>query len=296
MNLTERAFDSFLNYLRIEKGLAVNTVKAYRSDVGEFLEFMKEEKKELTSIGDRDLSHFLQRLYERLSPRSVMRKIVSLKAFYKFLILDDYLTENPAQHLHTPRVWRNLPEYLTKLEVEALMNNPDLKSHYGIRDRAMLEMLYATGLRVTELVRLRLVEVNLEIGILQPVGKGDKQRLVPFGETARKFLRKYLRSARPQFLKGRTSRFVFLTQQGGPMSRQYFWILLNHYAKSLGWKRKLSPHMLRHSFATHLLENGADLRAVQMMLGHADISTTQIYTHVTRQRLKEVYARTHPRA
>ncbi len=296
MNLAGRAFDSFLNYLRIEKGLAVNTVKAYRSDVGEFLEFVKEEKKELASIGDCDLSCFLQRLHERLSPRSVMRKIVSLKAFYKFLILDDYLTENPAQHLHTPRVWRNLPEYLTKLEVEALINHPDLESPYGIRDLAMLEMLYATGLRVTELVRLRLVEVNLEIGILQPVGKGDKQRLVPFGETARKSLRNYLHSARPHFLKGRTSRFVFLTQQGGPMSRQYFWILLNRYARSLGWKRKLNPHMLRHSFATHLLENGADLRAVQMMLGHADISTTQIYTHVTRKRLKEVYARTHPRA
>ncbi len=296
MNLTRRAFDSFLDYLRIEKGLAANTVKAYRSDIAEFLEFVKDEEKDLAGIGDRDLNRFLQRLHERLSPRSVMRKIVSVRAFYKFLILDDYLTENPAQHLHTPRVWRTLPEYLTEGEVEALMQHPDLESPHGVRDRAMLETLYATGLRVTELVRLRLVEVNLEIGILQPVGKGDKQRLVPFGETARQYLRNYLVTARPHFLKGRTSRFVFLTQQGGPMSRQYFWILLNRYARALGWKRKLSAHMLRHSFATHLLENGADLRAVQMMLGHADISTTQIYTHVTRQRLKEVYARTHPRA
>ena len=296
MNLNRQVFDSFLNYLRIEKGLSENTVKAYSFDIEEFLKFSELEQKELTGIQYVDLTNFLQGLQERLSARSVMRKIVSLRVFYKFLILDGYLTENPAQNLHMPRFWHTLPKYLTKLEIEALMACPNLGSPHGIRDRAMLEMLYATGLRITELIRLKVGEVNLEIGILQIIGKGDKQRLVPFGETARDWLRKYMLSSRSRFLKGCTSRFVFLTQQRRPMSRQYFWILLNRYARSLGWKKKLNPHMLRHSFATHMLENGADLRAVQIMLGHADISTTQIYTHVTRQHLKEVYARTHPRA
>ena len=298
MNLTRMAFDSFLNYLRVEKGLATNTITAYRSDIEEFLAFLKDREKELKGVQHLDLTRFLQRLYERLSPRSVMRKIVSLRAFFKFLVLDGYLELNPAQNLETPRVWHTLPEYLTRQEVEALLSGPDLESPHGMRDRCMLEVLYATGLRVSELVRLKLNEVNLEVGILQPVGKGDKQRVVPFGDSALHHLRSYLTMARPRFLKGGTSRYVFLTQQAGPMSRQYFWMLLNRYVKALGLDpgRRVSPHTLRHSFATHLLENGADLRAIQMMLGHADISTTEIYTHVTRLRLKEIYNRTHPRA
>ena len=296
MNLTRRAFNSFLNYLRVEKGLATNTVTAYRSDIEGFLAFIQEQKKELEALEHRDLTHFLQELYERLSPRSVMRKIVSLRGFFKFLVLDGYLELNPAQNLETPRVWHTLPEYLTTEEVEALLSEPDLESLHGIRDRAMLEVLYATGLRVSELVGLKMGEMNLEMGILQPVGKGNKQRTVPMGESALGYLQTYLTEARPHFLKGGTSRYVFLTQQTGPMSRQYFWMLLKRYAKALGRGGKLSPHTLRHSFATHLLENDADLRAIQMMLGHADISTTEIYTHVTKHRLKEVYNRTHPRA
>ena len=296
MNLTRLAFDSFLNYLRVEKGLATNTITAYRSDIEEFLTFLEDEKKGLKAVQHLDLTRFLQRLYERLSPRSVMRKIVSLRVFFKFLVVDGYLELNPAQNLETPRVWHTLPEYLTREEVEALLSGPDLESPHGMRDRSMLEVLYATGLRVSELVRLKLNEVNLEVGILQPVGKGDKQRVVPFGDSALGYLQSYLTIARPHFLKGGTSRYVFLTQQAGPMSRQYFWMLLNRYGKAVGREGRMSPHMLRHSFATHLLENGADLRAVQMMLGHADISTTQIYTHVTRHRLKEIYNRTHPRA
>ena len=296
MNPSQLAFGSFLNYLRVEKGLATNTITAYRSDIEEFLAFLEDEEKKLKAVQHLDLSRFLQGLYERLSPRSVMRKIVSLRAFFKFLVLDGYLELNPAQNLETPRVWHTLPQYLTRDEIEALLSAPDLESPHGVRDRSMLEVLYATGLRVSELVRLKLNEVNLEVGILQPVGKGDKQRLVPLGDSSMRYLRSYLTIARPHFLKGGISKYVFLTQQSGPMSRQYFWMLLNRYAKGLGREGKLSPHMLRHSFATHLLENGADLRAVQMMLGHADISTTQIYTHVTRHRLKEIYNRTHPRA
>ncbi len=296
MNLGRLAFEGFLNYLRVEKGLAGNTITAYRSDVGEFLDFLEGRKRDLKAVRHADLTAFLQRLYERLSPRSVMRKIVSLRAFFKFLVLDGYLEQNPAQNLETPRVWHTLPEYLTREEVEALLAGPDLESPHGMRDRCMLEVLYATGLRVSELIRLKLSEMNLEVGIIQPVGKGDKQRVVPLGGSALRYLRSYLNRARPRFLKGRESAFVFLTQQGGPMSRQYFWMLLNRYAKAAGRQGRIGPHMLRHSFATHLLENGADLRAVQTMLGHADISTTQIYTHVTRHRLREIYNRTHPRA
>ena len=184
MNLTRLAFDSFLNYLRVEKGLATNTITAYRSDIEEFLTFLEDEKKGLKAVQHLDLTHFLQRLYERLSPRSVMRKIVSLRVFFKFLVVDGYLELNPAQNLETPRVWHTLPEYLTREEVEALLSGPDLESLHGMRDRSMLEVLYATGLRVSELVRLKLNEVNLEVGILQPVGKGDKQRVVPFGDSA----------------------------------------------------------------------------------------------------------------
>ena len=296
MNLAELAFHNFLNYLRVEKGLATNTITAYRSDIEEFLAFLEDEEKKLTAVSHLDLSRFLQRLYERLSPRSVMRKIVSLRGFFRFLVVDGYLELNPAQNLETPRVWHTLPEYLTREEVEALLLEPDLESAHGMRDRAMLEVLYATGLRVSELVRLKLNEMNLEVGILRPVGKGDKQRTVPMGESALGYLRTYLNEARPRFLKGGTSNYVFLTQQRGPMSRQYFWMLLNRYGRAVGRKGKLSPHMLRHSFATHLLENNIDLRALQMMLGHADISTTQIYTHVEKRRLKEIYDRTHPRA
>ena len=296
MNLAQLAFHNFLNYLRVEKGLATNTITAYRSDIEEFLAFLEDEEKNLKAVQHLDLSRFLQRLYERLSPRSVMRKIVSLRGFFKFLVLDGYLELNPAQNLETPRVWHTLPEYFTREEVEGLLAAPDLESPHGVRDRAMLEVLYATGLRVSELVGLKPGEMNLEMGILQPVGKGNKQRTVPMGQSALGYLRTYLKEARPRFLKGKTSRYVFLTQQGGPMSRQYFWMLLNRYGRVLSRKGKLSPHMLRHSFATHLLENDVDLRALQMMLGHADISTTQIYTHVAKHRLREIYNRTHPRA
>jgi integrase/recombinase XerD len=295
--MQERAFKNYLNYLQVERGLASNTVEAYRRDVGEFLSFVRSRKWTLEGVRKPELAAYIQHLYGALSARSVMRKIVSLRSFFRFLLLDGYLQEDPSETLQSPRVWRTLPNYLTEDEVEQLLEQPQLSTPYGLRDRAMLEVLYATGLRVSELVGIRLEEINFELGCLRTLGKGSKERIVPLGGSAVRFLEKYLKEARGHFLRRRTaSPFLFVTQQGDSMTRQYFWMLVRKYGKGIGIAKKISPHVLRHSFATHLLNHGADLRAVQMMLGHADISTTQIYTHVSRERLKEIYARHHPRA
>ena len=230
-----------------------------------------------------------------LPPRS--RKIVSLRSFYRFLLLDGYISQDPTETLDSPRTWRSLPTYLTQAEVEQLLATPEVSNPHGLRDRTMLEVLYATGLRVSELVGLLIREVDLEASFLRTMGKGSKEGIVPLGDAAIDSLDRYLRESRPHFLRGRlASPFLFLTQQGGPMTRQYFWQLIVKYGLRCGLSTKLSPHVLWHSFATHLLENGADLRAVQVMLGHADISTTQIYTHVTKERLKKIYQKFHPRA
>ena len=295
--MNERKLEAFVNYLRVERGLSVNTIDAYRRDVSGFLDFTHRRKLLLDQVDRRELIAYLQELYQRLSPRSISRKIVSLRSFYRFLLLDGYLSNDPTEALETPRTWRSLPKYLSQEEVELLLEGPDLTTRHGIRDRAMLEVLYATGLRVSELVRLRKDEINTDVGFLRIVGKGNKERIVPLGEKAIDRLHEYLRDAYPHFKRrSPSSRYVFLTQQGRPMSRQYFWMTVEKLGRKAGIREKLSPHVLRHSFATHLLENGADLRAVQMMLGHADISTTQIYTHITRQRLKQIYDKLHPRA
>ncbi|GAB4243871.1 MAG: site-specific tyrosine recombinase XerD [Acidobacteriota bacterium] len=293
----EQMLDRYLDYLRVERGLATNTVQAYERDLRAFLDYLKRHRRELPEVGRAELMGYLQELYERLAPRSVARKIVSLRSFFRYLVLDGLLSRDPTEALESPRTWRTLPAYLTKEEVERLLEAPELDSPQGLRNRAMLEVLYATGLRVTELVRLRWREVNLEIGFLRVVGKGNKERIVPLGDEAAAWLVRYRSEGYPQLRRpGRGEDFVFLTRLGRPMSRQYFWMLLEELGRRAGIRGKLSPHVLRHSFATHLLENGADLRAVQMMLGHADIGTTQIYTHVTRERLKELYKKLHPRA
>lgn len=295
--MQERAFESYLNYLRVERGLANNTIEAYRRDLSDFLAFLGSRETGLERVGKPEIIEYLQHLYGALSPASVARKIVSLRSFFRFLLLDGYLGSDPTETLESPRTWRGLPKYLTSDEVVALLNQPDLETPHGLRDRAMLEVLYATGLRVSELVKLKTSEINFDVGFLQTMGKGSKERIVPIGDSALTFTRRYIDDARPHFLKRRTPRpELFLTQQGKSMTRQNFWLILTKFGKALGIEQKLSPHVLRHSFATHLLENGADLRAVQMMLGHADISTTQIYTHVTRERLKKIYDRFHPRA
>ena len=295
--MQERAFRNYLNYLQVERGLASNTVKAYRRDLREFLSFVSSQQWTLEGVGKQELAGYIQHLYGELSVRSVMRKIASLRSFFRFLLLDGYLREDPAETLESLKTWRTLPEYLSEEEVEQLLEQPELTTAYGLRDRAMLEVLYATGLRVSELIGIRLGEINFEVGCLRTLGKGSKERIVPLGDSAVRWVKSYLKDARQNFLRKRpASPFLFVTQQGHSMTRQYFWMLVRKYGRKVGIQKKISPHVLRHSFATHLLEHGADLRAVQMMLGHADISTTQIYTHVNRERLKRIYDRYHPRA
>jgi integrase/recombinase XerD len=295
--MEQHALNSYLSYLSVERGLAANTVEAYKRDVCDFLIFLKSRRVDPARVDREEVRKYLQHLYGHLSTRSIMRKIVSLRSFYRFLLLDGFVSHDPTETLESPQTWRTLPKYLTEREVEQLLQQPDLSDPRGLRDRAMLEVLYATGLRVSELVRIRKDDINLDGGFLRAFGKGGRERIVPFGETSLEYLLHYLKKAYPYFRKKRPgSPYLFLTQQGGPMTRQYFWMLVEKYGKAVGLKGRLSPHTLRHSFATHLLENGADLRAVQLMLGHADISTTQIYTHVTRERLKKIYKKYHPRA
>ncbi len=295
--MQERAFQNYLNHLQVERGLAVNTVQAYRRDILELLAFLGSHRWGLEEVGKQELTQYIQHLYGHLSARSVVRKIASLRSFFRFLLLDGYLQEDPAETLESPKIWRTLPKFMSEEEVEKLLGQPDLTTPHGLRDRTMLEVLYATGLRVSELVQIRLEEMNREAGWVRTFGKGSKERLVPVGDSAITFVEQYMEEARGHFLRKRApSPYLFLTQQGRPMTRQYFWMLVTKYGEQVGIKRKLSPHVLRHSFATHLLEHGADLRAVQLMLGHADISTTQIYTHVTRARLKQIYDKYHPRA
>jgi len=223
------------------------------------------------------------------------RLISSLKSFYKFLVLDGMIKKNPAVSLSSPKTWLSLPKFLTVSEVELLLHQPDEKDIHGIRDKAMLELLYATGLRVSELVSLKIKDLNLEDGFLLCLGKGGKERIVPIGDSAASAIRRYIDEARPLLLK-QPINFLFLTRRGSPFTRQGFWKLLKSYAKKADLKLKISPHILRHTFATHLLERGADLRSVQLMLGHSQITTTQVYTHVSRQQLRRVYDKFHPRA
>jgi len=293
---SDNILQNYLSYLRVERGLSRNTVMAYGQDIRDFVAFLqrcsgkKEEQAafDLECTGKSDIARYLQHLYGELSPRSVARKIVSLRSFFRFLLLDGYLKHDPTETLESPRSWKTLPKYLTPDQVESLLAAPDTDTAHGLRDRAMLEILYATGLRVSELVALQIHQVNSDAGFLTTVGKGSKERIVPVGDVAINLLDRYLREARPRFQrKGKTSPFLFLTQQGGPMSRQNFWMIVEKLGRVARIGARLSPHVLRHSFATHLLENGADLRSLQLMLGHSDISTTQVYTHVTRQRLKQ---------
>jgi len=295
--MKENAFRNYVSYLAIERGLARNTVDAYESDVRDFLAFLDDSHRDLQQADREALLEYIQRLYTRLSARSVMRKVAALRSFFRFLLLDGFISHDPTETLESPKTWRALPKYLTVEEVDRLLQQPDLGKPQGIRDRAMLEVLYAAGLRVSELVRLKLNDFNFDAGFLRTLGKGGKERIVPVGDSALEALSVYLEQAYPKYRdKNPTTPYLFLSQKGGAMTRQNFWILVEKYGRRIGLASRLSPHVLRHSFATHLLENGADLRAVQLMLGHVDISTTQIYTHVTRERLRKVYQKYHPRA
>ena len=285
----------FLNFLRVEKGLSSNTLVAYRSDLDKLKRFASSLGKEIQSLEREDVRAFLKRLHgSGLDPRSVARVLVTARSFYRFLQLDGHLKRDPTANLESPKTWQSLPKFLLPEEVERLLESPDISTSLGVRDKAMLEVLYATGLRVTELVSLKQTDLNMEAGFLLTLGKGSKERLVPLGKKAVQWTNSYL-SIRPSLVRGNKTSALFVTARGTPMSRQAFWKLISEYGEKAGIGH-VTPHLLRHSFATHLLENGADLRSVQLMLGHSDVGTTQIYTHVTNERLREVYKKYHPRA
>jgi len=292
----EGALRVFLEFLSVEKGLSSNTLLSYSQDLKKLFLFLQKGKKTWLKVGEEDLIKFIH-LQSRtgLSSRSLARLISSLKSFYKFLVQEGAVKINPAANLSSPKSWLSLPKFLTVKEVEILLNQPDERNARGIRDKAMLELIYAAGLRVTELLTLKPEDLNLDDRFLLCLGKGGKQRIIPIGESASKAVRNYLGKARPKLLKT-PSDFLFLTSRGKAFTRQGFWKLLRVYARKAGLEPKISPHILRHSFATHLLERGADLRSVQLMLGHSQITTTQIYTHLSRQRIRHLYDKYHPRA
>ena len=295
--LSDAALDAFVDYVRVEKGLALNSVASYHRDLAEFLAHLQKLGKDLRGVGREEVRSYLTQLYHRgLSARSVARHLVSLRNFFRFLMKDGKIHHNPAAEVDAPRLDQNLPKYLTVDEVEALLRQPDVSAPLGLRDKALLEVLYATGMRVSELVGLRWEDFEPRLGVVRCHGKGGKERLIPVGKSALRALEEYVQHGRAGLTRRRNVPFLFLNRAGGKLSRVGFWKLLAGYGRRAGIATSLSPHLVRHSFATHLLERGADLRSIQLMLGHSDISTTQIYTHVLQERLKQVYRTHHPRA
>lgn len=288
---------AFLHYARAEKGLSTNTILAYRRDLMKFAEFLETRGVSLVHATRSDAVDFLSTLYTRgLDSRSVARQLVTLRSFYRFCLGDDLIEKDPVANIESPKIYRTLPHFLSVEEVDKLLAQPDVSTAAGQRDKAMIELMYSTGLRVSELCGLGLSDIQMNAGALRCVGKGNKERIVPVGRRAVEAIAVYLREARPKFLRDQASPYLFIGSRGRKIHRIQFWMSLKKYGEMAGLRESLNPHMLRHSFATHLLDGGADLRSVQMMLGHADISTTQIYTHVVEERLKQVYKAHHPRA
>ena len=289
--------DAWLDHLRIERRRSPNTVDSYARDLELLRRFAAGRSQTLDTLDRHALEAFVRELMGRgLSPRSVARVVSSTRGFFRYLVVHRHVEANPADDLQPPRTWAALPKYLSVDEVDRLMTLPDVTTPKGLRDRAFIELLYATGLRVTELVSLGTTSLNLEAGYLTTFGKGSKERLVPIGDEAVAWVARYLREGRPQLLRGRAATRLFVNARGGTaLSRLGVWKILKEYGTRAGLGRRLSPHVLRHSFATHLLDRGADLRAIQMMLGHSDLSTTQIYTHVLEARLRAIHERFHPR-
>jgi len=293
----EELLDQFLHYLIVEKGLSKNTIEAYSHGMTRFLNHLRGKGvQEIRDVGKFDVRGFLLALKKgNLSAKTIVRNLVAIRTFFRFLTQEGILETNPVEDLESPKVAKTLPEILTLKEIEQLLEQPNLQTPLGMRDRAMLEMLYATGMRVSELTHLPSHQVNLEGGYVLLYGKGSKERVVPLGSEAMKWVTLYLKTARGILAKGKESPSLFINRSGKGMSRQGFWKNLKDYGQKAGLRKRITPHLLRHSFASHLLEGGADLRSVQMMLGHADISSTQIYTHVTGERLKKIHQRYHPR-
>jgi integrase/recombinase XerD len=290
--------DDYLNHLGLERRASQNTVESYGRDLAALGRYAAARARTLESLARADLEEFVRELMSAgRSPRSVARAVACVRGFYKFLTLHRHVPFNPADDLAAPRAWNVLPKFLSVDEVDQLIEAPDTTTPSGLRDRALIEVLYATGLRVSELVALRPQDLHLDQGYLTTMGKGRKERIVPLGDVAAEWVAKYMREGRPVLLGRRSSPRLFVNARGGDgLTRVGFWKILKGYGRQVGLARQVSPHVLRHSFATHLLERGADLRAIQLMLGHADLSTTQIYTHVLAARLRSLYDRYHPRA
>ena len=295
LNRARNEIDLFLDALWMERGLGENTLQAYRSDLYSFAEWqVSRGEPDLLHTSVSDLHAYLA-LQARHSARSTARRLSSLRRLFQYLAREGRIQIDPSLNVESPRIGRSLPKSLTEADVEALLQAPDFGSRTGMRDRVMLEVLYATGLRVSELVSLRLDQLNLRQGVIRVIGKGNKERLVPLGEESLDWLNRYIRDVRPDFFKGQPDATLFPSNRGTPQTRQTFWYAIKRYAILAGINKPISPHVLRHAFATHLLNHGADLRVVQMLLGHSDISTTQIYIHVARERLKDIHSKHHPR-
>ena len=297
MNQNNQAIlDEFIDRIWLEEGLARNTLDSYRQDLAQFAVWLeKDVAKDLLQVEPFDIQRYLAFKFPVSKPRSISRLIASLRRLYRFALRENKITQDPSIQIESPKLPRSLPKSLSEEDVESLLGAPNLDDSIGLRDRAMLELLYASGLRVSELVSVKVTEVSLSEGVVRVTGKGSKTRLVPMGEVAIDWLTRYLKDARPAILEKRLCDSLFVTQRGAAMTRQAFWYLIKRYALSAGIHKPMSPHVLRHAFATHLLNHGADLRVVQMLLGHSDISTTQIYTHVARERLKQLHTAHHPR-
>ena len=292
--------DAYLIHLTVERQLARNTVESYARDLSILLDYATRQGSSIEILTRADLEKLIRdRMAQGRSPRSVARAVACFRGFYRFLVMDGSLSANPAEDLRPPKAWQTLPRYLSVEDIDRLIAQPDIKTPRGLRDRALIELLYATGARVSELVNLKPPDVNLEATYLTCTGKGDKQRIIPIGRQAAKWVQRYLDESRLILLGKRSSPWLFVNMRRGGgvgLTRKSFWKILKEYGERAGFKNSLSPHMLRHSFATHLLERGADLRSIQMMLGNADLSTTQIYTQVLEHRMRTVYDRFHPRS
>jgi integrase/recombinase XerD len=294
----EQIVDTYMLHLKVERGLAQNTLDSYRRDLNKFTRYLRSnDVSTLDGVDRRIIMSFMEDLHnQHRAPATISRNLAAIRSFFSFLILENLVKTNPAIELDTPKIPKRLPNVLTITQVATLLEQPNTRNPAGLRDKAMLELLYATGIRVSELVDLNLVDVNLEMGFLRCLGKGSKERIVPMGKTAIEAARSYLQKGRGKLIRESEERAVFVNVHGGRLTRQGFWKILKKYVRQAGFQGDITPHTLRHSFATHLLENGADLRSVQEMLGHSDISTTQIYTQVTAIHLRDVYQESHPRA
>jgi integrase/recombinase XerD len=287
--------DTFIDHLWLEDGLSKNTLESYRADLSQFNTWLVKNKSQLLTANQADIQQYLAVKFPQSKPRSISRLIASMRRFYRYALRENLVSADPTLQIESPKLPRSLPKSLNEQEVEDLLNAPNINEAIGMRDRAMLELLYASGLRVSELVTVKVNEVSTQDGVVRVTGKGSKTRLVPMGQEAADWIDQYLALARPSILQKRLCDALFVTNRASAMTRQAFWYLIKRYALLAGISKHMSPHVLRHAFATHLLNHGADLRVVQMLLGHADISTTQIYTHVARERLKQLHSVHHPR-